>query len=175
MRTCLLIFRETGREGDKEGEKYRLVFLSNAPWLGLNPQLRHVPWLRIKPAVFWFTGQHSNQLSHTGQGKLQIFIEPLLCASHRWFGCDQDSHNICLHGTFNLFYIWLYIKYMLVFNESLLCQCLFPLCKFFPFLYSRILKIILYIYWSLSNVFLKLCTSWRHTLWTHYRTSQISY
>ena len=56
----LFIFRERGREGEREGEKHLCVVASYTPhtW-GPGPQPRHVPWLGIKPTTLWFTGQHS--------------------------------------------------------------------------------------------------------------------
>ena len=56
-------FRERGREEEKEEEKHdvREKHLLVASW-------RHVPWLGIKHATFWFMGRCSKQLSHTGQG-----------------------------------------------------------------------------------------------------------
>ena len=61
----LFIFRERGREGEREGEKHWCVrdtsigCLSNAPSWGPGPQPRHVSSLGIKTVPFWFTGQHS--------------------------------------------------------------------------------------------------------------------
>ena len=57
----LFIFRERGREGEREGEKHQCVVAFCMPphhWgSGLKPW--HVPWLGIKPVTLWFTGQHS--------------------------------------------------------------------------------------------------------------------
>ena len=47
------IFRGWGREGKREGN------ISSAPYWGPGGQPRHVPWLQIKPATVWFTGQDS--------------------------------------------------------------------------------------------------------------------
>ena len=50
------------REGEREGEKYQCMrdtsigCLSHAPNWGPGLQPRHVPWLGIKPATFWFAG-----------------------------------------------------------------------------------------------------------------------
>ena len=57
----LFIFRQRGREGEREGEKSQCVVASRAPPTGdlaHNP-VRHVPWLGIKPATLWFSGRCS--------------------------------------------------------------------------------------------------------------------
>ena len=52
------IFRERGREGEREGEKHQCVVASYVPPTGdLGPQPRHVPWLGIELAILWFAGQ----------------------------------------------------------------------------------------------------------------------
>ena len=54
-----------GREEESEGEKLWCVrdtltgCLSHTPNQGPGPQLRHVPWLGIKPPTLWFAGQRS--------------------------------------------------------------------------------------------------------------------
>ena len=64
-RFYLFIFRERGREGEREGEKHWCVrdtlisCLSHSPNWGPGLQPRHVPWLGIEPAAFQFTGQDS--------------------------------------------------------------------------------------------------------------------
>ena len=61
----LFIFRARGRQGEGEGEKYQCAretlfgYLSHAPKWGPGLRPRHMPWLGIKPATLWFTGQHS--------------------------------------------------------------------------------------------------------------------
>ena len=62
LRFYLFIFREGGKEGEREGEKYRCVAASHiphAPYWRPGPQPRHVPWPGIKLATCWFTGLHS--------------------------------------------------------------------------------------------------------------------
>ena len=60
-----IYFERKGREGEREGEKHwcatetSINCLSHSPNRGPGPQPRHVPWLRIKLAVFWFAGQSS--------------------------------------------------------------------------------------------------------------------
>ena len=71
LKTCPLILeRERGREGEREGEKHPSFDSHMCPDQGPNMQPRHVPWWGIKPATFWFIGWCSNQLGHTGQGWL---------------------------------------------------------------------------------------------------------
>ena len=59
------IFRERGREGEREGEKHQCArdisigCLSHTPYWGSGPQPRHVPCLDIEPSTFQFEGQHS--------------------------------------------------------------------------------------------------------------------
>ena len=39
----LFIFRDRGREGEKEGEKHQYVVISRTPYWKPGPQPRHVP------------------------------------------------------------------------------------------------------------------------------------
>ena len=75
QRFYLFIFRERGREGEREGEKHQcaretligcsLHALSQRP--AEYPQLRHVPWLGIE-LVTSVWGMMPNLLSHTSRG-----------------------------------------------------------------------------------------------------------
>ena len=58
LKKILLIFRERGRDEEREGEKYYHVVASCAPYWGLGPQPRHVPSLGIKLVILWFAGWH---------------------------------------------------------------------------------------------------------------------
>ena len=64
LRFNLFIFRQWGREGEREGEKHQCVVASHLPapplthW-GPGPQPRHVPWLGIELVTIRFTGWHS--------------------------------------------------------------------------------------------------------------------
>ena len=59
----LFLERAGGRE--KEREEHQCVketsisCLSTTPYWGPGLQPRHVPWLELEPATFWFTGYHS--------------------------------------------------------------------------------------------------------------------
>ena len=84
------MFRERvrRREREKRGErnidvreKHRLVASCMHPNHGLNPQLRHVPWLGIEPANFGCTGQRSKQLSHLAKAEM--------CYSYHLCDCRQ--------------------------------------------------------------------------------------
>ena len=60
-----LLFSERGGEGERNGEKHQCVrdtlisCLSYHPNWGPGLQPRHVPWLGIELATFWFIGRHS--------------------------------------------------------------------------------------------------------------------
>ena len=49
------------------GEMHRLVAF-HTPSNGDLARTQAYAWTGIEPATFWFTGQHSNLLSHTSQG-----------------------------------------------------------------------------------------------------------
>ena len=56
----LFIYRQRGREGEREGKKRQYLVASCMPRMGeAGPQPRHVPQLGIEPVTLWFTGQHS--------------------------------------------------------------------------------------------------------------------
>ena len=53
------------REGNiNVREKYQLVASHMCPDQGSNPQPRYMPDQGLNPRPFWYTGQHSYQLSH---------------------------------------------------------------------------------------------------------------
>ena len=54
LRFYLFIFRERGKEGEREISMCGC--LSHAPYWGPGLQPRHVPWLGIKPVNLWFAG-----------------------------------------------------------------------------------------------------------------------
>ena len=66
-------FRE-GEGKEREGDKHWWVASHMSPNWQLNPQPRHVPSLGIEPAIFWFIGQCSNQLSCTSQSLIYIYV-----------------------------------------------------------------------------------------------------
>ena len=55
----LFYFLERRREVEREGEKHQGVVASRAHYWGPGQQPKHVPWLGIEPAPFWFSGCHS--------------------------------------------------------------------------------------------------------------------
>ena len=62
------------KEGEREGDKYKLVAPLHTPYWGPGPQPRHVPWLGIKLATLWFGRLALNPLNHTTQGT-NVFID----------------------------------------------------------------------------------------------------
>ena len=55
----LFIFRE-GKGGRKRGRETSMCgCLSSVPYWGPGPQPRHMPSLRIEPAILWVAGWHS--------------------------------------------------------------------------------------------------------------------
>ena len=57
LRFYVFIFRDRGREEEREGEKHLLVASHTRRNWGLIPQPRHVPWPGIKAEAFRFVGQ----------------------------------------------------------------------------------------------------------------------
>ena len=55
----IYLFLETGREGERGRETSMCGCLLHTPYWGPGLQPRRVPWLGIKLATLWFTGQHS--------------------------------------------------------------------------------------------------------------------
>ena len=70
----LFIFRESGREGEREGEKHQSVVASHTPhhW-GPGLQPRHVPWPGIRPVTLCFIGWHSIHWATPARAKVGIF------------------------------------------------------------------------------------------------------
>ena len=58
-RFYLLIFRESRRDRERGRKTSMCGCFSHTPNWGPGLQLRHVPWLGIKPATLWSAGQHS--------------------------------------------------------------------------------------------------------------------
>ena len=84
LRAMLIDFRERGRGRERGREtsmwerNISLLPLICTP-INQGPNLppMYVPWLGIEPATFQFTGWHSNQLSHTSQGSMSVFLGAL--------------------------------------------------------------------------------------------------
>ena len=74
----ILLFREIGREGEKEGEKYKCArdtgigCLSHTRNRGPGLKPRHVPWLGIDLVPFRFTGQCSIHRATPARAKIKI-------------------------------------------------------------------------------------------------------
>ena len=83
-------FREREKETSMWGEKHQSVDSRTHPEQGWNQQPRYVPWPGIKPATFWGTGWHSNQLSH-----------PARATDNFWKGhhnCETRDGNVPHHS-----------------------------------------------------------------------------
>ena len=85
-RICFIDFRERERRRVRvmSERKRRNIDAScrhRHPDQVLNPQSRYVPWLGIEPTTLRFTGQCTNQLSYTGQGR-KNFICHTFCFTH---------------------------------------------------------------------------------------------
>ena len=69
------LFRERGREGEREGEKHRceretyIGCLSYAPQPGTKPATQACALIENQTSDLSLCGTMPNQLSHTGQGK----------------------------------------------------------------------------------------------------------
>ena len=77
-RIYVFIFRERGREGEREGEQETSMCgcLSLGPHWEPGPQPRHVPWLGIEPTTTLFRRPALNPVSYTSQGYL-YFLFPV--------------------------------------------------------------------------------------------------
>ena len=64
----LFIFRDRGREGDREGEKHLLAASQMCPSRRLKPWPGNVPWQGIEPVTFFALQNAAQQLSNTSQG-----------------------------------------------------------------------------------------------------------
>ena len=89
----LFLEREEGRE--KEKERY-IGCLLHAPHWGPGPQRRYVPWLGIKLATFWFTGQHSITWATPARAQNNFLktILQTLCSCIRKLSTTCDSHMV---------------------------------------------------------------------------------
>ena len=75
-RFYLFIFRERGKEGKKHQcvRETWIGCLSHAHNWGPGPQPRHVPWLGIELATFWFTESALNQSTEPHQPRQSIMF-----------------------------------------------------------------------------------------------------
>ena len=109
----LFIFRERGREGEKEGEKHwclretSICCLSNIPKWGPGPQPRHVPWLGIEWATFQLTGQRSIHWATPARAKNADFLFLILisCFFFPWSAKKQ---------MFNLYFMSVLLHYFIL-------------------------------------------------------------
>ena len=57
------IFRDRGKKGEKKGKTWISCLLHSHSW-GPGLQPRHVTWLGIEPATFWFAGSAQSPEPH---------------------------------------------------------------------------------------------------------------
>ena len=94
----LFIFRERGREGEREGEKHQCVVASHAPLLGTCPATQACALtgnqtgnpLVLRPAL--------NPLSHTIQGKSLLVITLVLACLRDQDDCPEESNKYLLRA-----------------------------------------------------------------------------
>ena len=92
LRTYLCIFREGGREGEREREKHPHVretsidCLSHMPNWGPSPQPRHVSWLGIEPATLHFAGRYPTHWATPVRARL---VFPFYSMHEKRFGSFQ--------------------------------------------------------------------------------------
>ena len=71
----LFIFRERGREGEREGEKHQCVVASHAPLLGTWPATQACALTGNWTGDHLIHGPVLNPISHTSQGRCLVFKE----------------------------------------------------------------------------------------------------
>ena len=95
----LFIFRERGRRRGREKHRCSretlMGCLSHNPNWGPGPWPRHGPWLGIWPTIFWFMGQHFNQLSNASQGNWVVFYYWVVWVLYIfWVSVPFQIHNL---------------------------------------------------------------------------------
>ena len=60
-------------------------YLSHAPTWGSGGQPRHVPWLGIKPATFWFTGRHSIHWATPARAPFLNSLRRAIILGMKWY------------------------------------------------------------------------------------------
>ena len=106
IRFYLFTFKERDREGEREGEKHQygrdtwICCLWHAHNWGPGRQPRHILWLGIKLATFWFTGQHSLYWATPARAFFS-FLFPCYPPHFSYFQWDF-SYNSKLNSEFNL-------------------------------------------------------------------------
>ena len=66
-------FKERGREGEIEEEKYQLVAFPTCPKQGLTPQPGYVTWTGNQPKIFMFVGRHQPTEPHRPGHRVEFF------------------------------------------------------------------------------------------------------
>ena len=75
LRSYLLIFKERGREGEREGEKHQCVVASHAPSLGTWPTTQVCALTGNQASDLLVRRLVLNPLSHTSQGSFLFLIK----------------------------------------------------------------------------------------------------
>ena len=102
-RFVYFIFRQRGREGERERERKSMCgCLSHAPYWAPGPKPRHVPGLGIEVATLWFTGQRSFHWATPARASTNSFQRTKHRANHwgnpevrgRW----KEKKYACMHA-----------------------------------------------------------------------------
>ena len=71
----IYLFLDRGEGWERGRETSMCGCLLCALYWGPGPQPRHVPWLGIEPAIFWFKGRHSVHWATPARAILSIIIK----------------------------------------------------------------------------------------------------
>ena len=114
-RFYLFIFRERGREGEREGEKHQSVvcLLLTPNYQGPGPNPRHMPGLGIEPATFWSAGQHWIHWATSVRARKGIFKAN---NAFVYYACVQNKKKVILSWIFYFF------KFIITVNYTHLCR-----------------------------------------------------
>ena len=75
MMYLLILERRGERERERDTDAREKHRCERESWISC---FSHAPWLGIEPATFWWTGQHSRQLSHLARAMLLNFLKRIL-------------------------------------------------------------------------------------------------
>ena len=83
--------------------------LSCAPYWGLGPNTRHVPWLGIKPVTLWFTGQLSIHWDIPARAVSIILSMKIISRNYVWR--QLQKYQFCLLSYVILLF-WIYFTFI---------------------------------------------------------------
>ena len=98
----LFIFRERGREGEREVEKHQCVVASHTPKLGTWPATQACALTGIEPVTLWFASQRSIHWATPARARYPVFIFVFLNYPHR----RTFFHCLCFFDGFFFFFFW---------------------------------------------------------------------